>query len=191
MKHSNKPQQELDKAFSRIEAMQKAQNLDDFEEHWTMYLHHLERIWQKSKAHFEKSPKWNGWQGPFLKIRKYDPLITYLRNARNVEQHTVAEITTRSEAGFSINPGPSGSVHIKRLEIRQNHIFLDANDDIVITFHPERVKLINVINEGKTYTPPTSHQGERIDPNNVIDIAKKGANFYQNFLDRAAKHFYP
>jgi hypothetical protein len=95
MKHSDQLKIELSKAREAIKSMRNAKTIDEFEESWKTFLGRLERVWSKSINHFGKSPKWNGWKGKFESLRKSDPLLSYLVNARGAEEHTVNEIIKR------------------------------------------------------------------------------------------------
>ena len=82
--------------------MRASPSLEDFEEHWKHFLHRLERIWNKMKAHYGRSPKWGNWSAPVKSVRRKDPLLSYLCNARGAEEHTTNEITDREPSSIGI-----------------------------------------------------------------------------------------
>lgn len=189
MQHSEQPHIELAKACAAIDAMRNAKALDEFEESWKEFLGRLERVWNKAFNHFGKSPKWNGWKGKFEGLRKTDPLLAYLVNARGADEHTVNEIVGREPGGIGINAAEGNSLYIEHMEINNGHISIKSPQKIRVDFLPAKTTLLPVVNRGRTYPIPTIHLGNPIDPTNVLSVAEAGAQFYQQFLAQAKEFF--
>jgi hypothetical protein len=189
MQHSEQSSLELAKARSTIEVMRNTTALEDFEEGWKEFLGRIERVWNKASNHFCKSPKWNGWKGKFEGLRRSDPLLSYLVNARGTDEHTVNEITGKEPGGIGINPAEGNSLYIEHMEINNGNIFIKSPQKIKINFLPSRTTLLPITNRGRTYSVPTTHLGKPVDPKNVIAIAEAGAQFYENFLVQAEEFF--
>jgi hypothetical protein len=189
MQHSEQSSLELAKARSTIEVMRNTKALEDFEEGWKEFLGRIERVWNKASNHFCKSPKWNGWKGKFEGLRRSDPLLSYLVNARGADEHTVNEITGKEPGGIGINPAEGNSLYIEHMEINNGNIFIKSPQKIKINFLPSRTTLLPITNRGRTYSVPTTHLGKPVDPKNVIAIVEAGAQFYENFLVQAEEFF--
>ncbi|MFN7573411.1 MAG: hypothetical protein ACK5TK_18540 [Betaproteobacteria bacterium] len=189
MQRSEQPHIELAKARAAIDAMRSAKALDEFEENWKEFLGRLERVWNKAFSHFGKSPKWNGWKGKFEGLRKTDPLLAYLVNARGADEHTVNEIVAREPGGIGINPAEGNSLYIESMEINNGYISIKSPQKLRIDFLPARTTLLPVVNRGRTYPIPTTHLGNPVDPTNVVSVAEAGAQFYQQFLAQAEEFF--
>lgn len=191
MQPSDKPRQELRLAQDLVGRLKEASSLVELEEYWRQYLRHLDRVWNKAEAHFSKSPRWNGWQGQYLKQRSKDPLICYLVQARNVEEHAIEEITEKQASSFSVNPAVRGQEVTMSFRTDANGEVINFRSDapVQIQFSPSRVVLLPVVNRGRTYQPPTSHMGALVDPNDLTALATKGAQFYEEFLCAAEKFF--
>lgn len=189
MKKSEQPRIELAKAQACIEGMRNSRSLDEFEEHWKSLLNRLERIWNKTFHHFSRSPKWNGWKGKYEQLRKKDPLLSYLVNARGADEHTVNEITTRELGGIGINPAEGNSLYIENMAINRGHISIQSPQKIRVDFIPAKTVLAAVVNRGRTYPAPRSHRGNPIDPTKVIDVAETAVEFYRGFLDEVEAYF--
>lgn len=191
MQHSDQPYIELDRARKAIEDMRQAGSLEDLEEHWKEYLRRLERVWNKAENHFRKSPKWDSWHGPFKTLRRKDSMLAYLVNARGADEHTVSEITERHGERVTISPGLSGRAQIRSLRFGSNGEItkLDVEGDTVVEFHPARVRLLPITNRGVIYPVPTEHLSERIDPDNLLDVAARGLAFYTDLLNKAEAFF--
>lgn len=169
--------------------MRSAKSLEEFEEHWKSFLHRIERVWNKAAHHYSRSPKWNGWKGQYEKLRKQDPLLAYLINARGAEEHTVNEIVSREPGGIGISQAEGKSLHIERLEIKDGNIFIKSPQEIRVDFIPAKTKLLPVVNRGREYPVPMSHLGQAINPTNVPEVAEIGAMFYEEFLAEAEAFF--
>lgn len=183
MKHSEQPRIELAKAKASIEGMRDAKSLDEFEEHWKTFLNVLERVWNKASHHYSKSPKWNGWKGKYEQLRKKDPLLVYLINARGADEHTVNEIVSREPGGIGINPAEGNSLYIEEMTINKGTISIKSPQKIRVDFIPARTTLLPVVNRGQTFPIPISHLGTPIDPSKVIEVAEAGIEFYEEFLN--------
>ena len=169
--------------------MRSAKNLDEFEEHWKEFLHRLERVWNKTKAHFSRSPKWHGWVSKYENTRKNDPLLSYLTNARGAEEHTVNEITGREPGGIGINSAQGNSLYIESLEQRDGAIFIKSPQQLKIEFRPARTNLLPVTNRGRTYPVPGAHLDRAINPADVPELATIALLYYRAALENAEKFF--
>ena len=169
--------------------MAAAVSLDEYEEHWKEFLRRLERGWSKAHAHYGKSRKWNGWQGRVDGLRRTDPLLSYLVNARGAEEHTVNDITTRHPGRIGINPAEGNSLYIERMEVNNGVVSISSPQNLRIEFTPGRMGLLPVTNRGRTYATPTSHLGNSIDPHNVSAVASMALRFYEHVLRDAEAFF--
>jgi hypothetical protein len=140
-------------------------------------------------SYYIKSPKWNGWKGRYEGLRKSDPLLLYLINARGSEEHTVNEIVSRQPGGIGINPAEGNSLYVERMEIDKGKIFIKSPQNIWVDFILPRINLLPVINRGRTYPVPTIHLGKPIDPTRIIEIAEAGVSFYKDLLDDVERSF--
>ncbi|MEQ6916558.1 hypothetical protein [Halomonas aquatica] len=185
-----KPKQELDRAKEQIEAMENSESLDDLEHHWALFLHFIERVWNKSQAHFKHLPAWEGWKGQYENMRRRDSLVSYLRHARNADQHSIEEITGRLPGATTIRNSSGEPITIKKLNVTGGgQATYEADGPLDVDFTPSKVKLIPVTNYGTTFNPPTIHHDQPVDPTDVIGIAKTGAAFYEDMLDAAIRKF--
>jgi hypothetical protein len=185
MQRPVKPKEELRRAGQAIAAMEAAKALDEFEDAWLDYLGRIERVWYKSCAHFQKSPKWKAWHTPYAKARDVDPLLSYLTNARGSDEHSVEAITTRIGGSISINPAEGNSMFIEHMEMKNDVLSIQSPHKLSIDFFPARTRLLPVTKRGRTYNVPTSHLGNAVDPENVIEIARSALAYYEAFIATA------
>lgn len=189
MNPTTKPRQELDRARASITYMLSAPTLGAFEEHWKEFLRRLERGWNKLSAQHKTDPKWNGWKSPFEHMRRTDPLISYLLNARGADEHSVQDITAAEGTSISINPAEGSGLHIERLVLSRNSLHVQSKQPVKIEFSPARISLLPVVNRGRTYNVPTEHNGAPIDSSNITAIAEIGLGYYLKAVSDAEKFF--
>lgn len=189
MQRCDQPALELARARVAAQKMATAVSLDEYEENWKEFLRRIERCWNKAHAHYGKSPKWNGWNGPIDKLRRTDQLLSYLVNARGAEEHTVNEITTRHPGGIGINPAEGDSLYIERLEMSGGTLSINSPQKLNIAFTQARMGLVPVTNRGRTYATPTSHLGQSVDPHDVRTVANMALDFYEQALRDAEAFF--
>jgi len=182
---------ELSRAAAAQQAMEASENLEAFERHWQDFLHRLERVWIKCKAQYESSFRWQGWSVQIVRLRRNDPLLSYLKNARDADQHTVTAITARRPSELTLTAGgPQGRALIKRLTIDKNgQLAMEGVGVLNVVFRPEQTRLLPVVNRSRTYPVPRSHQGRPINPEDVLAVAHAGWTFYAKVLDQVEGSF--
>lgn len=181
---------ELRRCTELLEQLALAKSPDEFDDVWQRFLGHLERVWNKCQNHFGKSPRWSGWKGRFEQQRRTDPLLSYLTNARGAHEHTVADITSKKPSSIGIGAGPSGSVHIKQLQIGPGGLVQgEWNGDLAVTFFPGRVDPVAVTNRGRTYLVPKSHMGSPLPDTAALTLGKHGLAYYECLIKEAERVF--
>ena len=188
MQSSPKLQEELSRARDLVAAMKGSGTLSELEDHWKEYLGRLERVWFKAFAHYKRSPKWQGWQARFEKERKNDPLLSYLRNARGADEHTVSDIVEHQQSHIAIVPGEQGGT-IRNLRINGGVYTADTTGTVGVVFNPARIRLLPVVNRGVTFDVPRKHQDNALNSENVVSVAEAGLRYYEKFLNEADAFF--
>ena len=96
-------EKELKKAKMSLEKMKKIKSKDDknllieFESNWIDFLINLEKIWKKSELECKHFSTFQPWQGKYKNERRKDPLLKYLKNARDADQHSIQPITIEKD----------------------------------------------------------------------------------------------
>jgi len=189
MQHSDAPWKALKRARDAVESMKAKKEPAEQAECWQDFLVHLERIWNKAEAHFSKSPKWGGWCSPYARLRKKDPLLSYLRHARNADEHTTNPISTKTNGGIAINPAQGSSLFIRRMETKDGRLVrLDADVPVRFQIVDGEAVPIPVIDSGVEYALPTSHRDKPITPK-FVEMAELAIRFYEDALKNAETFF--
>ena len=118
--------------------------------------------------------------------RKSDPLLSYLRHARNAAEHTLnngankAEISVSGRAtdadgflGFSV--GPDGQMIPS----------FDGMTDVRI--HKNEIMLNAAIDRGVAYRPPEEHLGAQINGDTAREVACLALEHMENLVNEAVR----
>ncbi|WP_154232358.1 hypothetical protein [Pseudomonas syringae] len=189
MQKSEQVHIELQKAERAVESMRNSATIEEFEESWKSFLHRIERTWNRILNHYQKSPKWNGWQANILKLRKNDPLLSYLINARGADEHTGDDIVTRFQGGISITSSDGGPIRIKSFESNGQGMRFEGSSNSVFSFFSSSVEPKDITNRGRIYHVPHSHLGEPIVDATAVHLAEMGLFFYSEFIANVEKTF--
>jgi len=146
--------------------------IKELEDSWSLFLMHVERLWNKLLAAGRGLPGWQNIESEASKLRKNDPALVYAHHARNATEHTIQE--------FAIDwNGPLVAVA--------------THDEVTISWPAWDRPLLPVKDRGQVYQPPREHL--------AIDISKefgKGMpqayvvgehvlRYYFELLNRAAR----
>ncbi|MFM0507636.1 hypothetical protein [Paraburkholderia sp. RL17-373-BIF-A] len=188
MQHSDAPWNALKRARDAVDSMKAKKHPAERAECWQDFLVHLERVWNKAHAHFSKSPKWSGWRSPYEHLRKTDPLLSYLRHARNADEHTANPISTKTPGGLAINPARGTSLNIHRMEMKGGRVMLKTDAPVRFQIAGGEAVPIPVIDSGVEYLLPTHHRDKPIEPK-FVEMAELAIAFYEDALTKAEAFF--
>lgn len=93
----NPAKKELEAAKKSLFQMQLTDDFEKLEDLWRDVLKRLERCYDKAKDAYHEIPKFKSWIGNYESLRKKDPLLSYLKQARNADTHSIKEIIVRKE----------------------------------------------------------------------------------------------
>lgn len=183
--------QELRAAEHAIGRMKGAKTLEDLEEAWKGFLDCIEKVWIKAERACERCRnRFQPWQGKFANERRKDPLLRYVKHARNSDQHSIQEcMDTKTASGSMHVEGPD--VYIEKLVIRNRQLVEYRGSQPLIVEHlPDRVELVRIKDSGDWYNPPTSHLGKRLPWPAPIDVAVLALAYYREFVRLAEEKFF-
>lgn len=140
-----------------------------FDSFWREFLQKLERAWNKAEAAVSDSPRCKRIIDTAINRRKTDPLLSYLRHARNADEHSLQEVAKDWDAKLRAEPSADG-----------------------ITLHWDKWDrpLLPVTNRGVVYDPPRLHLGQGLNDKlgkgvaEPIVVADLALHFYRNLLNQ-------
>lgn len=194
--HSEEPFKELRKAQEAVEAMRPRvrppashptpPTPEAYEQEWRKLLSALERLWGKANSHFGKSrDEWKAWSAEAVRLRKNDPVLRYLKAARDTDEHTVEPIAEPETGTSTIEAKRYGYIDKKTGRFAPSQTSPQAR--LKITWR--RMRLLPVKERGETIPIPDSHLGSPIEGHLPLVVAEAGVRFYADFLESAEKQF--
>lgn len=167
--------------------MALAITLSDIKTAWESFLFRLERAWERTERHVQQrtGSAAQSWLSVNSKLRRSDPLLQYLKQARNAETHAIASsvesykvisIADRFGRPFTLDKITlSAEATTLVIDLESSDIGIDWSGRV----EPTNPRLQPIIVRGKKYDPPTRHLGNRITSNHPVFIATLGINFYK------------
>lgn len=180
-------QRDLKLAAADIEQMAVSTNFSDLKSSWETYLFRLERAWKRTErvVQAKSGRDAQSWLSANAKLRRTDPLLQYLKQARNAETHALAS-SLESEKIISISDrfGRPFSLNNVKVSVEDKALVIDleSNDigiDWTATAQPTDPKLQRICCRGKWFDPPLRHLGNKIVDKHPVAIATLGLNFYK------------
>ena len=175
-------------AASEIEKMKSTRSFEDFRESWENFLMRLEKVWEVTERKYKKDQSFQNWASPYRKLRKKDPLLIFLKQARNAEMHSISSsvekplkilVKDTSGRGFALD---SVSTKLEKgvftISIETRDGFAEGKAELV----PTGPEVVRIKNRDKWYNPPWSHLKNRIDDLHPVYLAELGLAFYTAFV---------
>jgi len=185
------PKKDLKIAENAIERMRVTTDFSEFQENWENFLFRIERAWEFTERILRDKKGFQKWHGPYTSLRKKDPLLVFLRQARNAEMHSISPtvskplkmvVKDKSGRGFLLDSISSklenGTLTIN---LESPDILLDVEAQIV----PSDPAVVRFKNRGKWYNPPWRHLKERIVDLHPVSLADLGLSFYKSYVNEA------
>ena len=163
------PIQELTSAWDAAQRIREAETLDQFNAEWAAVLNHIEKLWVKTGlACSAEKAGFPNWNNPWVNLRKSDPLLCYLIQARHADNHSVQYLSSQVVGHLLFDP-----------EGRMGFKMLDS---------PE-LAIDQVINRGVKYPTPDSHLGQPLNTRDPRVLSVHACNFYAEYLMQARRSF--
>lgn len=174
-------QRPLAKAEAAISAYRTSSDLDGAEDAWCDFLHHWIRAVNKYDAH-GRHVVGPGWRQLKSALRSNERL-TYLWEARNTEEHTIAPVAGRKPAAVFVNPIAIdiGDGLVIGLD---GEVGVGLGNGVGLTFAPESLHLVEIRGKrgGEIYSVPQEHRAD-LSP---LDLMLYGYDFLVGLMTAAA-----
>ncbi|WP_237642483.1 hypothetical protein [Stenotrophomonas panacihumi] len=173
--------EDLDKQLDRF---QSAQTLDEARRCWEECLIIIERLWNRIEGAYRNSARWGGLSGTYQRHRASDPLLAYVKMARDSLEHGVEPVMQTEPGGFAINPiDRSKPTRIENLSMQGGVVRIGGMTNAQFVAIAPSLKLVAVHNRGGSRNPPTSHLGKPIDLGNPLVLLLAARGYYVKALD--------
>lgn len=179
---------EIARLQKHINEMTLAEHLDDYKNAWEEFLYRLERAWELTEQTYKDQKWFQNLFAPYRKLRKKDPVLKYLKNARNAETHTL-QGTLSSSLNIALCEKLGREFSVERIQtnfvngcltinIDTSEKLMDFDADVGLS----TPSLTKFRNRKDWYKPPKKHLGNALSSNNPIVVAKIGLNMYESLV---------
>ena len=177
-------------AASKLEAMKTAKKLAALAQLWSEFLTHIQRAFTKMKIATANGPS-KRWYDTIENIRRTDDLLSYIRHARNADEHGVESVTHAKPGGIGISPKVGNTLHVDYLEMNKGQMTLgpELAKNAIIEFIPVSIHLSAVRDRASTYQPPKPHLGNPIQNATLIGAAEAAITYLEAALSEAKAKF--
>jgi hypothetical protein len=161
----DKARDRLRKAGTILRRVADTKTFPEFQSAWTDFLIALNTITFVLEKGASSNAQSRQWYGGKKKIGRKDPLLRYLHQARNADEHGLEPVAEHRPGHIAIGVGGE-SVHIRSLTFSAGQITgsFDPVDGKLPTIHvaAPHVALITVSDDrhGEKFDPPKEHLGE-------------------------------
>lgn len=180
-------------ATTALESANAATNYDEFEAAWAQFLVAGNAVHTILEVAARDCPTSRQWFGQKKKIQRKDPLLCYMHQARNADEHGIEPTTTLEPGGLSIGATGAG-VHIKSLTIdERGHLSVDAtpigDGRMLVSVSPARPRLNIVCDNryGTEFEPPTFHLDEPLQNTSPLAVGSIWLNYLEGLLLEASE----
>ena len=145
----------------------------EFQIHWVDFLVQWKGVYMKLQQAAKSSPQERQWFGALNNERRNDPLLRWLYEARNDEEHHgLIESAIRKPESHVYRLLKNGPIS-GRIDMGNPGVILDMEGEIVavrVSHEPEVSMLQEVVEkDGKKKVPaPTSHLGRSMPPHPIL-----------------------
>jgi len=145
---------------------------------WREFLQAIDRAWNKVLVRCHGEKKWQKLKSKYEKLRKEDPLLKYVAQARNVTEHSISDVIMDWDANLKAQP-ILGGIHL--------------------SWSPWDRPLLPVTNRGATFLPPKKHLSKSMEyyrqkrpgveePRVVAELAMQ---FYVKMMQEITNEVFP
>jgi len=189
-----KAKKRVARASIALEAIRNATTLAEMEVAWTDYLLAHNSTFTVLEQGAKVSPQSRQWFGGIKRTRRGDPLLNYLHQARNADEHDIPSIVERRLAGgitFGEQPVPPGHKITKVGFVpaggKETVLLHDENGLSNVTALRPVMVLLRVFDSrfSQSCDPPKEHLGRPLNDPGPIGVAELGLNFLTNLVAQA------
>lgn len=176
---------ELKRAESYLSILKKTKDFDEFDVSWRDFLSSIDRCFNRIEVFQSDGGKIGPRVGKIINDRKKDPLIHYMKEARNTHEHRPYQLIGETGGGFSLGLAPGQSFgYIKELKITPdgNGYKVEGHPEnfgVSLTLTPKSFTLLPLQDRNKNVVhPPTAHMKKQVEIGTPIRAAEITYKYY-------------
>ena len=151
----------LTHAQRELADLKASNDFSSIERHWLAFLDNANRVFTRLEQAANASPKGKAWWSNQVQEWKKDPLLQYVRQAKDSTHHSIQDIAAtnpgRATPIIDASPEELGQLHDALKKVGKPYAILGGFE--VVFPH---VEVLDVVNRGATFPRPTSHLGQPV-----------------------------
>ncbi len=181
----------LARANQALDKLCKSQNFDAFSEAWTDFLLAANSIFSILEKGALSDATTKQWFFSKKKQARKDPLVRYMVQARNADEHGIEPVAEPVPGHIAIGVGGE-SVYIKSLTIGGGHVrgeILPVEGRFpTVEIQNAHPRLITVKDDrfGDSFDPPAEHLGKKLSDASPLTVATLMMRYLSGLIDEAA-----
>lgn len=183
----------LKEAHAELALCKAANTHTEFARHWYRYLVAACAIIHIMESACRKDPTARQWFGERRRKDRKDPLLFYMYQARNADEHGIEPVTEQTPGGWFIG-APGESVHIDYLEMTpaglRGRIFRNPDGSYpTIGTIPPQLRLLPVVDDrfpDQVFHPPKEHKGKPLADASPFGVAEIYLQYLESYIDEAS-----
>jgi hypothetical protein len=186
-----KAKRRLAKAEACLERINRPQDSHAaFQELWGDFLLAVAGIYTVLEQGAKVSPQSRQWFGGKKRERGSDPLLQYLHQARNADEHGIAPITNMLSGRARVVSDPGARVVTTEVTEQALHIdYKPGAHAIEIEMVQPRIRLAPVTDArfNDKFDPPTEHLGNPLADQSPLNVAQLGLVYVRALVEDAER----
>jgi hypothetical protein len=175
------------RAAQHLTDLKGSNDFQGIEEHWEGFLNEANKVFTRLEHGSKALPSNAAWWGKHAREWKTDPLLQYIRGARDATEHSIQEIAASDPGRFTqIEPTAAElAEHTERMD-KAGKPWANLGLYEVVLPH---VRVIEVINRRRqiSYHPPTTHLGKPHADLTPAAIGDAALAYLEKMIDEAEK----
>ena len=172
------------RALKHLAALQAAKTFEDYEAQYELLLHDIQLIWNKTLNTLKNHPRKSPLLSKYRAERESDELLTYVRAARNCQEHTIAEVNRREPGSVFIVTQDGRIERFDPEALKESGAVHVGSPIVTMAATTSRAVPIAVTDQrsGKVYNPPATHSGKAILMRSIEDWIGLCLSYYGRML---------
>ena len=160
-----------------------------FSDAWYLFLTAAKNVYTILQQGSKTTPQSRQWFGGKKQERKTEPLLQYLFQARDDDEHGLANVTEHVPGEMSLTlPQSRDPVVIKHLSVQNGRIEYEGSHPLHVNVTPSTARLAPVCGRGPViYSPPTTFRGKQLTDVSPVAVGRIALDYLKDLIEGAAK----
>ena len=179
----------LERARTSLQRAVNSRDFGEFESAWSDFLTYLNTVSVVLKKGAKDNPQSRQWFGDEQRIMRQDPLLRYLHQARNSDEHGIEPIAVLDPGGVGF--GHRQGLHIHNLVAHPGgfHGTMStlSGEPVNVRVTPSHARLITVLDDryGDSFDPPKEHLRQRLPDESPHTVGQHGLAYFERLVVEA------